>query len=124
MSTILLSPYFWYSEVIIEAVDKSVKIFIWLLEVQRLLIGIRHTKSFGSQFLYELGQNVEMNQLSDPRSVTALNFDRLKKDLHHISIKILVDIESTLCGNEGMVRIYGPQKGAHSFELQIFKDLI
>ena len=44
-----------------------------------------------------------MNQLLDLRLVNVLNFERLEKDLHHISIKILVDVENTLCENEGMV---------------------
>ena len=48
-------------------------------------------------FLDELGHNVAVNQLADLRSVAALNLDRLKKNLHQISIKVLVDVENTLC---------------------------
>ena len=64
-----------------------------------------------------------MNQLLDLRLVNVLNFDRLEKNLYHISIKIIVGFENTLCGNEGMLRIYYPQMGVHSYELQMFKDL-
>ena len=81
-------------------------------------------KALVANFLHELGHNVKMNQLLDLRSVNALNFDRLEKDLHHISIKIIVGVENTLCGNEGMLRIYYPQMGVHSYELQIFKDFL
>ena len=74
-------------------------------------------KALGAAFLDELGHNVTVNQLSDLRSITALNFDRLKRNLHHISIKILVNVENTLCGNEGTLCIDGPQKGVHLHEL-------
>jgi len=81
-------------------------------------------KAQGANFPDELGRNVEVNQLSDLCLVTALNYDRLNKNLHHVSIKMLVDVENTLCGNEGTVRISGSQKEVYSFELQIFEDLI
>tara|TARA_S200000501_G_C20657926_1_gene670535 strand:+ start:443 stop:892 length:450 start_codon:yes stop_codon:yes gene_type:complete len=86
--------------------------------------GFSILKALGADFFDELGHNVVVNQLAYPRSVAALNLDRLKKNLHQISSKVLVDVEYTLCGNEGAVHIFGPQKGVHSYQLPIFEDLI
>ena len=59
-----LSPYFWYSEVIIEAVGKGAQniyltfggsaTFDWEFCIQKVLV---------ANFLHELGHNVKMNQL-------------------------------------------------------------
>ena len=86
--------------------------------------GFGTLKTLRADFLDELGHNVAVTQLADLRSVAALNLDLLKKNLYQISIKVLVDVENTLCGNEGVVHIFGPQKVVHSYQLQIFEDLI
>lgn len=115
-------PYFWYSEVIIKTVDKVAQNIYLTFEGSANLDGeFWIQKAIVANFLHELGQDIEMNQLLDICSVTALNFDRLKKDLHHISFKIIVGVENTLCGNDGMVRIYDPQKGFHFMNCKYLK---
>ena len=65
-----------------------------------------------------------MHQLADLRLVDALNFDRLRRNLHQVNIEVLVDVENKLCGNEGAVRIYGPQKGVQPHQIQVFENII
>ena len=124
-----LNPFkvhtFGTGELIIEAIAKGAQTtYLTVRSSATLDGGFGILIALGANFPDELGRNVEVNQLSDLCSVTALNYDRLNKNLHHVSIKMLVDVENTLCGNEGAVRISGPQKEVHSFELQIFEDLI
>ncbi len=81
-------------------------------------------KALGTDFLDKSGHAVAMRQLSDLRLVAALNFDRLRRNLHQVNIEVLVDVENTLCGNEGAVRIYGPQKGVQPHQIQVFENII
>jgi glycerate kinase len=81
-------------------------------------------KALGTDFLDKSGHAVAVHQLTDLRTVAALKFDRLRINLHQVNIKVLVDVENTLCGNEGAVRIYGPQKGVQSHQIEVFEDLI
>ena len=82
------------------------------------------SKRLGTDFLDKSGHAVAVRQLADLRSVAALNFDRLRRNLHQVNIEVLVDVENTLCGNEGAVRIYGPQKGVQPHQIQVFEDFI
>ena len=66
--------------------------------------GFGTLKTLRADFLDELGHNVAVTQLADLRSVAALNLDLLKKNLYQISIKVLVDVENTLCWIEGAMR--------------------
>ncbi len=81
-------------------------------------------KALGTDFLDKSGHAVAVRQLADLSLVAALNFDRLRRNLHQVNIEVLVDVENTLCGNEGAVRIYGPQKGVQPHQIQVFENII
>ena len=81
-------------------------------------------KALGTDFLDKSGYAVAVHQLADLRLVAALNFDRLRRNLHQVNIEVLVDVENALCGNEGAVRIYGPQKGVQPHQIQVFENII
>jgi glycerate 2-kinase len=81
-------------------------------------------KALGTDFLDKSGHALAVHQLADLRLVDALNFDRLRRNLHQVNIEVLVDVENKLCGNEGAVRIYGPQKGVQPHQIQVFENII
>ena len=74
---------FGTGELIIQAIAKGAQTIYLTFGGSAALNGGWHTKSSRCRFLDELGHNVTVNQLSDLRSFTALNFDRLKKNLYH-----------------------------------------
>ena len=81
-------------------------------------------KALGTDFLDKSGHAVAVRQLADLSLVAALNFDKLRRNLHQVNIEVLVDVENTLCGNEGAVRIYGTQKGVQQHQIQVFENII
>ncbi|MAJ51419.1 MAG: hypothetical protein CMB82_07390 [Flammeovirgaceae bacterium] len=116
---------FGTGELINEAIAKGAQtIYLAVGGSATLDGGFGILKALGTDFLDELGHNVVVRKLTDLRLVAALNFDRLKRNLNQVNIKVLVDVENTLCGNEGAVRIYGPQKGVQPNQLQTFEEII
>ncbi len=57
-------------------------------------------------------------------SITTVDPDGLDDRLKNCHVKILTDVENTLCGPEGAVFTYGPQKGIPLDELSDFDELI
>ena len=116
---------FGTGELIDEAIAKGAQtIYLTVGGSATLDGGFGILKALGAEFLDKLGQSIQVHQLADLRLVEALNFDRLRRNLDQVTIKVLVDVENLLCGNEGAVRVYGPQKGVQPNQLQAFENLI
>lgn len=93
--------------------------------------GAGMAQALGVQFLDEKQQVVDIQGGKDLMSVDAIVTDQIDKRLQDVSINVACNWKNILCGEKGVARVFGPQKGATpkqveqlSSALEYYADLI
>ncbi|KAA9030665.1 glycerate kinase family protein [Niallia endozanthoxylica] len=109
----LITTTYGVGELIVSALD---------LGVDHILIGCGDSgtsdggagmaQALGVRFLDKKQQIVHINGGEDLLQVDSLDLTNLDKRLQHVSINVACNWQNVLCGEKGVARIFGPQKGA------------
>ena len=86
--------------------------------------GLGILQALGAVFIDEQGHEVSITHLTDLFKVASISFVKLRQQLVNTKLVVLTDVENVLCGNEGAVQIYGPQKGIRTEDLATFNALL
>ena len=83
-------------------------------------MGLGALKGMGAIFYDEDGDeifDIQSSRLSDIKRIDSTLLSRYRS----LKIDILCDVDNTLLGEKGAVRVYGPQKGIKENELELFE---
>jgi glycerate kinase len=74
--------------------------------------GAGMAQALGAQFFDKNHQKVDINGGKDLLKVNSIVTTNVDRRLHDISIDVACNWKNILCGEEGVARVFGPQKGA------------
>lgn len=74
--------------------------------------GAGMAQALGVQFFDQNYQLIDINGGKDLLKVDSLNLANLDKRLQDVSIDVACNWKNILCGDKGVARVFGPQKGA------------
>jgi glycerate kinase len=74
--------------------------------------GAGMAQALGAQFFDKNLQKVDINGGKDLLKVNSIVTTNVDRRLHDISIDVACNWKNILCGEEGVARVFGPQKGA------------
>ena len=104
------------------------------LEVDRILIGCGDSgtsdggagmaQALGIQFFDKRHQIVPIEGGKDLLKVDSLCINHLDKRLEHVPIDVACNWRNILCGEQGVARVFGPQKGATSKQVEILSSAL
>lgn len=83
--------------------------------------GLGILKALGVEF-YNEGESFSPTGPCDFHKIDRIDATRARKKLKGIEFIVLTDVENTLLGHEGAVKIYGPQKGIAEDETEVFEQ--
>lgn len=113
-----ITTTFGIGEVIIDALDKGCKSFIFGLGGSATNDGgLGMLMALGIKALDEDGNRVEPFG-KDVQRVETVDFSELDERLLNPDIQVACDVDNPLCGEKGATKVYGPQKGASNEQLQ------
>lgn len=81
--------------------------------------GAGMAQALGVQFLNEKKQIIPIHGGEDLLKVDSLKTTNIDKRLKHVSIDVACNWKNILCGEKGVARVFGPQKGATSKQVEI-----
>ncbi len=103
-------------------------------EVDHILIGCGDSgtsdggagmaQALGVQFLNKKGNIVPIEGGEDLLKANSLLTTKIDKRLKHISIDVACNWKNVLCGEKGVARVFGPQKGATSKQVEILSSAL
>lgn len=74
--------------------------------------GAGMAQALGVQFLDKNQRKVDINGGEDLLRINSIDTTNIDRRLHNISIDVACNWKNILCGEEGVARVFGPQKGA------------
>jgi glycerate 2-kinase len=80
--------------------------------------GAGMAQALGVQFLNEKKQIIPIHGGEDLLKVDSLKTTNIDRRLKHVSIDVACNWKNILCGEKGVARVFGPQKGATSKQVE------
>ncbi|MBR7794952.1 glycerate kinase [Agaribacter marinus] len=99
------------------------------LHINQLLIGCGDSgtsdggtgmaQALGVQFFNDNHQLITIEGGGDLRRIAFMDTNKLDKRLRHLQIDVACNWKNVLCGNQGVARVFGPQKGATRRQVEL-----
>lgn len=100
-------------ELILDALNKRVnKIIIGCGDSGTSDGGSGMAEALGARFLDEKQNRISIRSVTDLMKSISIDTSTLDKRLHDVSIDVACNWKNILCGERGVARVFGPQKGA------------
>lgn len=113
---------FGTGELITAALDKGArKIIICIGGSATVDAATGILQALGAKF-YDINENELQHLPASLKDVHAVNLLNLDKRILQTEITVLCDVENTLLGEHGAVKIFGPQKGAGEDDIKILEE--
>ncbi|GAK42640.1 glycerate kinase [Paenibacillus urinalis] len=86
--------------------------------------GAGMAEALGVQFLDQAGEAIHVHGGEDLLKVSSISTSALDARIHDVSIDVACNWNNILCGDQGVARVFGPQKGATPEQIDILSNAL
>ena len=84
-------------------------------------MGLGVIKALGARFYDANDDEIFVLDMKNLKEIKRIDSSLLKR-FHNLKIDILCDVENPLLGDNGAVRVYGPQKGVKDYDVELYVE--